>query len=50
MLVVIAVVALVIWLMGTVMGGNATFGRSFALASAAAVIKPLLYSVYVTNR
>ena len=34
-LLLIAVVALGIWLLGTVMGGQATFGRSFALASAA---------------
>ncbi len=47
-LLMIAVVALTIWLLATMMGGEATFGRSFALASAAAVIKPLLYSVYVT--
>ena len=47
-LLMIAVVALTIWLIATVMSGEATFGRSFALASAAAVIKPLLYSVYVT--
>ena len=47
-LLMIAVVALTIWLIATIMGGKVTFGRSFALASAAAVIKPLLYSVYVT--
>jgi len=47
-LLMIAIVALTIWLIATVMGGKATFSRSFALASAAAVIKPLLYGVYVT--
>ena len=47
-LLMIAVVALAIWLIGTIMGGEVTFGRSFALASAAAVIKPLLYGVYAT--
>ena len=48
LLVLMALTALVIWVMAAVMGGRgATFGRAFGVAAAAAVIRPLLYSVYV---
>ena len=45
----IAVTALVLWVLASIMGGKgATFGRTFGVAAAAAVIRPFLYSVYVT--
>jgi hypothetical protein len=48
MLVVIALTAAVIWVFASLMGGTGvTFGRSFALASAGAVVKPFLNNVYI---
>ena len=50
MIVIIAIVALAIWVLAAIMGGKgATFGKAFGVAAAAAVIKPVLNSVYVTT-
>jgi len=49
MIVIIAIVALAIWVLAAIMGGKgATFGKAFGVAAAAAVVKPVLHSVYVT--
>ena len=49
LLVMIAIIALVIWVLGAIMGGaGVTFGRAFGVAAAAAVIRPFLYSIYAT--
>jgi hypothetical protein len=49
LLVLIALTALVIWVLAAIMGGSgATFGRSFGVAAAAGVVRPFLYSVYAT--
>ena len=49
LLVMIAITALVIWVLGAIMGGaGVTFGRAFGVAAAAAVIRPFLYSIYAT--
>jgi hypothetical protein len=40
--------ALLMWLGASVMGGSARFSRSFGLAAAAAVIHPVIYSLYVS--
>jgi len=48
-LLIIAITALVIWVLASIMGGKgSTFGRAFGVAAAAGVIRPLLYSVYAT--
>lgn len=44
----LAIPALVVWLVASMMRGGATFSRSFALVSAGAVVRPLLQSIYVT--
>ncbi len=45
----IALTALVLWVLAAIMGGKgATFARAFGVAAAAAVIRPFLYSIYVT--
>ncbi|MCH7825879.1 MAG: YIP1 family protein [Acidobacteria bacterium] len=49
LLVMIAGTALVIWVLGAIMGGTGvTFGRAFGVAAAAGVIRPFLYSIYAT--
>jgi len=49
MLVIIAFTALLIWVLASIMGGTGTtYGRAFAVAAGAAVIRPLVYSVYAT--
>ncbi len=49
LLVIIAITALVIWVLGAIMGGSGvTFGRAFGVAAAAAVIRPFLYNIYAT--
>lgn len=49
LLVMIAITALVIWVLGAIMGGaGVTFGRAFGVAAAAAVIRPFLYTIYAT--
>ena len=49
LLLMIAITALVIWVLGAIMGGaGVSFGRAFSVAAAAAVIRPFLYSIYVT--
>ena len=49
LLVLVALTALVIWVLAAIMGGSgATFGRSFGVAAAAGVVRPFLYSLYVT--
>jgi hypothetical protein len=48
LLILIAVTALVIWVLAAIMGGGATFGRSFGVAAAAGVVRPFLYSLYAT--
>jgi len=49
LVVLLALTALVIWVLAAIMGGKgASFGGAFSVAAAAGVIKPLLYSVYVT--
>jgi len=45
----IAIIALMLWVLAAIMGGKgASFGRSFGVASGAAVVHPLLYSVYAS--
>lgn len=48
-LLLIALTALVIWVLASIMGGTgSTFGRAFGVAAGAAVIRPFLYSIYAT--
>lgn len=48
-LLMIAFTALVIWVLASLMGGTgSTYGRAFGVAAGAAVIRPFLYSIYVT--
>ena len=45
----IALIGLMIWVLAALMGGKgATSGRAFGVAAAAAVIHPLIYSVYAS--
>ena len=49
LLILVALTALVIWVLAAIMGGRgASFGRSFGVAAAAGVVRPFLYSLYVT--
>jgi hypothetical protein len=49
LLLMIALTALVIWVLASIMGGTgSTFGRAFGVAAGAAVIRPFLYSIYAT--
>ena len=49
LLIMIAISALAIWVMGALLGGaGVTFSRAFGVAAAAAVIRPLLYGLYAT--
>jgi hypothetical protein len=45
----IGVTALILWVMASVMGGRgSTFGRAFGVAAVAAVVRPLIHSVYAS--
>lgn len=49
LLVVIALIALLLWVLAAVMGGKgASYGRAFGVAAAAGVIHPTLYSIYAS--
>jgi hypothetical protein len=45
----IAIIALLVWVMASIMGGKgSTFGRAFGVAAGAAVIHPTLYGIYAS--
>ncbi len=47
-LVMILFLALLMWLGASVLGGSGKFSRSFGLATAGAVIHPVMYSIYAS--